>query len=106
MRKSSLIIILTAIAILLLACTKNHGQNQADQQAKRDTTAMADWKRGSKYDRIGQKRIAEMYFKKAYDALKDNPERDWETYTQTAYGLMALRFLRYDLKGSMYCIEG
>ena len=101
MRKSSLIIILTAIAILLLACTKNHGQNQADQQAKRDTTAMADWKRGSKYDRIGQKRIAEMYFKKAYDVLKDNPPKDWKTYTETAYGLMALRYLRYDLKGSM-----
>ena len=102
MKKSRLIIILIAIAIVLLACT-DHGQNQNKTvlQAKRDTAAMADWKRGSKYDRIGQKRIAEMYFKKAYDVLKDNPQKDWKTYTETAYGLMALRFLRYDMKGSM-----
>jgi AraC-like DNA-binding protein len=102
MRKSRFIIILTVLVIVLLACT-NHGQNQNQTalQTKRDTAAMADWERASKYDRIGQKRIAEMYFKKAYDALKDNPARDWKTYTETAYGLMALRYLRYDLEGSM-----
>ena len=76
MRKTRFIIILSAIVIVLLACT-NHGQhqNQTVEQTKRDTAAMADWERGSKYDRIGQKRIAEMYFKKAYDALKDHPAR-------------------------------
>ena len=102
MRKTRFIIILSAIVIVLLACT-NHGQhqNQTVEQTKRDTAAMADWERGSKYDRIGQKRIAEMYFKKAYDALKDHPARDWKTYSKSAYGLMALRYLRYDLKGSM-----
>ena len=102
MRKTRFIIILSAIVIVLLACT-NHGQhqNQTVEQTKRDTAAMADWERGSKYDRIGQKRIAEMYFKKAYDALKDHPARDWKTYSKSAYGLMALHYLRYDLKGSM-----
>ena len=102
MKGTRFIIILTALVIVLLACT-NHGQNQDQtvEQTKGDTAAMADWKRGEECDRIGQKRIAEMYFKKAYDALKDNPARDWNAYAKSAYGLMALRYLRFDLKGSM-----
>jgi len=102
MKGTRFIIILTVLVIVLLACT-NHGQNQGQtvEQTKGDTAAMADWKRGEECDRIGQKRIAEMYFKKAYDALKDNPARDWNAYAKSAYGLMALRYLRFDLKGSM-----
>ena len=102
MKGTRFIIILTVLVIVLLACT-NHGQNQGQtvEQTKGDTAAMADWKRGEECDRIGQKRIAEMYFKKAYDALKDNPARDWNAYAKSAYSLMALRYLRFDLKGSM-----
>ena len=105
MRNNRFIILLIAIiAGLFVAACKDgvgQGEGQTAEQTQRDTAAMADWMLGSKYDRLGQKRLAELYFKKAYDALKDDPARDLVTYSETSYGLMSVLYQRNDVEGSM-----
>ena len=105
MRNTKFFISLIAIVGMLFvtACKGGFGQgeDQIPEHLQRDSAAMADWMLGQKYDRQGQKRLAEMYFKKAYDALKDDPIKDLVTYSETSYGLMSVLYQRNDVEGSM-----
>ena len=105
MRNTKFFIQLIAIVGMLFvtACKGGFGQgeDQIPEHLQRDSAAMADWMLGQKYDRQGQKRLAEMYFKKAYDALKDDPIKDLVTYSETSYGLMSVLYQRNDVEGSM-----
>ena len=105
MKNTKFFIPLIAIVGMLFvtACKGGFGQgeDQIPEHLQRDSAAMADWMLGQKYDRQGQKRLAEMYFKKAYDALKDDPIKDLVTYSETSYGLMSVLYQRNDVEGSM-----
>ena len=105
MKNTKFFIPLIAIVGMLFvtACKGGFGQgeDQIPEHLQRDSAAMADWMLGQKYDREGQKRLAEMYFKKAYDALKDDPIKDLVTYSETSYGLMSVLYQRNDVEGSM-----
>ena len=61
----------------------------------------ADNLRARAYDHNWQMRIAEHYYRKSYEALRDNPEQDWDTFTDSGYRWAALRFARGDIDGSL-----
>ena len=68
--------------------------------------AKADHMRGLGYDAGWQMRIAEHYYKKAYEKYALNPSHDWDSYTDAGYRWACLRFGRGDTEGALNVITG
>ena len=75
------------------------------EQAKIVSTAKADHLRGMAYDQGWQMRIAEHFYKKAYEGYDADPSQDWYTYTDAGYRWAYLRFRRGDMEGAMNVIS-
>jgi len=76
------------------------------EQAKLVSPAKADHLRGLGYDAGWQMRIAEHYYKKAYESFAINPSQDWDSYTDAGYRWACLRFGRGDTEGALNVITG
>lgn len=76
------------------------------EQAKLVSPAKADHMRGLGYDAGWQMRIAEHYYKKAYEKYAFNPSQDWDSYTDAGYRWACLRFGRGDTEGALNVITG
>ena len=134
MRKSRYVIILTAVfAVLTLLASCTHCSETNDENAKATwqryneaynaknlnraldvidsmetekivSTAKADHLRGLVYDQGWQMKIAEHFYKKAYEGYDADPSQDWYTYTDAGYRWAYLRFRRGDTEGAMNVI--
>ena len=71
------------------------------EQAKLITTAQADYMRGMAYDIGWQMRIAEHYYRKAYEGYSDDPSQNWHAYSDAGYRLAYLRANRGDTDGAI-----
>ena len=76
------------------------------EQVKLVSPAKADHMRGLGYDAGWQMRIAEHYYKKAYEKYAFNPSQDWDSYTDAGYRWACLRFGRGDTEGALNVITG
>ena len=76
------------------------------EQVKLVSPAKADHMRGLGYDAGWQMRIAEHYYKKAYEKYAFNPSQDWDSYTDAGYRWACLRFGRGDTEGALNIITG
>jgi len=89
----------------LVDSSVNHEQTVAlaDSLERADVLSapQADLLRGLCYDRGWQMRLAEYYYKKAYEALSADPGQDWVLYAESGYRLIALRTMRLDLQGAL-----
>ena len=74
------------------------------EQAKIVSTPKADHLRGFAYDQGWQMRIAEHFYKKAYEGYALDPSQDWGSYTDAGYRWAYLRFRRGDTEGAMNVI--
>ncbi len=61
----------------------------------------ADCLRAFVYDENWQMRLAELYYKKAYEALADDPAQDWTLYGDAGYRYAVMMDQRGDVAGSM-----
>ena len=81
---------------MMAGCTQcsetRHGEN---------SQAMADYQRALAYDQGWQMKIAEHYYKKAYQGFAQKPTQDWYHYTDAGYRWAYLRFRRGDTEGAM-----
>ena len=68
------------------------------------STPKADHLRGFIYDQGWQMKIAEHFYKKAYEGYAANPSQDWYSYTDAGYRWAYLRFRRGDTEGAMNVI--
>ena len=76
------------------------------EQEELVSPAKADHMRGLGYDAGWQMRIAEHYYKKAYEKYAFNPSQDWDSYTDAGYRWACLRFGRGDTEGALNVITG
>ena len=76
------------------------------EQVKLVSPAKADHMRGLGYDAGWKMRIAEHYYKKAYEKYAFNPSQDWDSYTDAGYRWACLRFGRGDTEGALNVITG
>ena len=67
-------------------------------------TPEADYKRGLVYDQGWQMKIAEHFYKKAYEGYASDPSQDWYTYADAGYRWACLRFGRGDTGGALSVI--
>ena len=101
MRQSIHLTILCAVLVLMTACTNcaNTTKVKADI-----ATAKADYQRGLDYDRGWQMRIAEHYYKKAFEGFSVDPAQDWGSYGDAGYRWACLRFGRGAVEGALSVI--
>ena len=68
------------------------------------STPKADHLRGLVYDQGWQMKIAEQFYKKAYEGYAADPSQDWGVYADTGYRWAFLRFRRGDTEGTLNII--
>ena len=74
------------------------------EQTKIVSTPKANHLRGLAYDQGWQMRIAEHFYKKAYQGFASKPIQDWNSYTDAGYRWACLRFGRGDTEGALSVI--
>ena len=99
MKQRIYLFILCAVLALMTACT--HSSETKDDKS---SSAMADYQRALAYDQGWQMKIAEHYYKKAYQGFAQNPAQDWHHYTDAGYRWACLRFRRGDTEGALNVI--
>lgn len=65
------------------------------------TAPQADYLRAIAYDKAWQMRVAEYFYKKAYNACSSNPKEDWVTYGESGYRMAHLMGQRGDVEGEL-----
>ena len=97
--KPATIVIVSVALLVFAACS---GGKTSKNPAKIDSTIIFNYRKAYDYDfKTQQKKLAEVYYKKVYDALKDEPDMNRELYTRAGYSLAALKSMRMDFEGSM-----
>ena len=56
---------------------------------------------GEKYDREDKKRLAEYYFRKSYNIIKEDPDQDFDLYIGAGYGYSCLTLLRGNIEDGL-----
>ena len=105
MRKEGLrylIILCLGIALTMMGCTGNGKEKQPSDVV---ATARDYHKRGVEYDGQWQMRLAELYYKKAFETLIDNPSQDWECYADAGYRYAYLMLQRGEVEGGLSIIS-
>ena len=80
------------------------------EQADIINEARADYLRGLAYDQGWQMRIAEIFYKKAFESVEstDSPNytnQEWQCYTDAGYRWACLRFARGDTEGALSIVS-
>ena len=96
MKQRIYIFLLCTVLTMMAACT--HRSETKDDEG---SSAMADYQRALAYDQGWQMKIAEHYYKKAYQGFAQNAAQDWYHYTDAGYRWAYLRFRRGDTEGAM-----
>ena len=99
MKQRIYIILLCAVLTMVAACT--HRSETKDDEI---SSAMADYQRALAYDQGWQMKIAEHYYRKAYQGFAQTPAKDWYHYSDAGYRWAYLRFRRGDAEGAMNVI--
>ena len=68
------------------------------------TTSKADHLRGLVYDQGWQMKIAEQFYKQAFQGYASDPSKDWGSYTDAGYRWACLRSRRGDTEGALNTI--
>ena len=71
------------------------------EQAKTVSTTKADYLRGIAYDAGWKMRIAEHFYKKAYENYVPKTSQDWFDYTDAGYRYAYMHFGRGDTEGAL-----
>ena len=93
------IVLLCTVLTMMAACT--HCSETKDDEG---SAAMADYQRALAYDQGWQMKLAEHYYRKAYQGFAQKPAEDWHHYTDAGYRWACLRFRRGDTEGALNII--
>ena len=82
MKKTIYLILLCALLASTTGCKNSKGENGVSEGVH---AAQSDHNLGMQFDMAGQMHAAELYYRKAYEALKNDPSRDWNCYADAGY---------------------
>lgn len=91
-------ILIICAVMVLVGCTESH---KSDDKPEWVRQAIRDYNQGVEYDMSGQMRLAEMYYRKAYMAMKEEPEARLGFYGETGFRYSFLMFIRGDKEGAL-----
>lgn len=102
MIRKSLLILLSICFLVLVGCT---GNNKSDESSALVSEAREYRDKAWECDSLWQMRLAEMYYRKAYETLKDDPSQDWWLFGDAGYRYACLLFQRGDMEGAVATIS-
>ena len=76
------------------------------ESSKYISTARANFLRGITFDKGWQMRLAEHYYKKAFEDYSTDPAQDWHEYAEAGYRWSYLRYRRGDTEGALGLTSG
>ena len=103
------IIILTTVFTMLavlIGCTGKQIGEDGEKMTETVWNARHNYEVGVEYDnQRHQMRIAELYYRKSYEILKDNPSQDWNIYAEAGYRYACLLYQRSDMEGALAIVS-
>ena len=97
MRKAIYLIIFCTL-MTLTGCTEKPSGNHVSEDIHIAHTWLSE---AQEYDRAGQMRLAELYYKKSYETMKEEPSQDWPAYGETGYRYACMLYQRGDTEGAL-----
>ena len=93
---TSKVVIFLCVVLAMTGCT---GEKKAGGAiSDKVYTALAWRDEALEYDKAGQMRLAELYYKKAYELMKDEPSQDWLAYGDAGYRYACMLYQRGDME--------
>jgi len=102
MKKATYIALLCAAMILTAGCTD---EKAGASMSEKVSNALDCHKNALEYDEAGQMRLAELYYRRAYELLKDNPSQDWLVYGDAGYRYACMLYQRGDMEGVLTLVN-
>ena len=100
-RNTYVLFLILCIAMVLAGCKEKQDATVIDNV----NTAAGSFNEGIQYDMSRQMRLAELFYKKAYDLLKDNPSQDWDLYGSAGYRYACMLYQRSDMEGALAVVN-
>ena len=100
-RNTYVLFLILCIAMVLAGCKEKQDASVIDNV----NTAAGSFNEGIQYDMSRQMRLAELFYKKAYDLLKDNPSQDWDLYGSAGYRYACMLYQRSDMEGALAVVN-
>ena len=95
--KKNIHIIICCTLLALIGCTGK----TSDETAKIVDEIQVDYQRAREFNNANQMRLAELYYKKAFEALRDEPFQDIFIYGDAGYRYAVLLQERGDIEGAL-----
>ena len=106
MRQALHLIILCAWLALMAGCSGKPTGDSEEKMSETARTALQYRKQASDYDfRMHQMRLAELYYRKAYETLKDNPSQAWDIYADAGYRCAYLLSQRGNMESALTIVS-
>ena len=96
---TSKVVIFLCVVLAMTGCT---GEKKAGGAiSEKVYTALAWRDEALEYDKAGQMRLAELYYKKVYELMKDEPSQDWLAYGDAGYRYACMLYQRGDMEEAL-----
>ena len=104
--RHSLYLILLCAVLTILGCTGKQAGAGEEKMTEAQWTARHYHELGMEYDfRRHQMRIAELYYRKSYEILKNDPSQAWDIYGDAGYRYACMLIQRGDMEGALTVIN-
>ena len=99
-------IILCFVLTLMAGCSGKPTGDSTSELTETVWTARHNLEVGLEYDnQRHQMRLAELYYRKAYETLKDDPSQAWDVYAEAGYRYACLLYQRGDMEGALTVVN-
>ena len=102
MKQTLYLILLCTVLTLMTGCTDEKAGGSMSDKVYTALTWRDD---AMEYDRAGQMRLAELFYKKAYETMKDEPSQDWLVYGDAGYRYACMLYQRDDMEGTLAVVN-
>ena len=96
-RNPYFLLLILCCAMVLIGCTEQPAASNPDNI----NSAVSCFNEGVDYDKAGQMRLAELFYKKAYEKVLKEPSQAWDLYAEAGYRYACLLYQRSDMEGAL-----
>ena len=99
-------LLLLCAVLVILGCTGKQVGDSEEKMTEVQWTARHYHELGMEYDfQRHQMRIAELYYRKSYEILKNDPSQAWDIYGDAGYRYACMLIQRGDMEGALTVIN-
>lgn len=99
--KNNLSLLVSRLSLLILLALTGCARHDAGKPSENLSCARHDYNQGITHDQAWQMRLAELYYGRAYRAMKENPAEDWWLYGEAAFRYSHMLTNRGDIESAV-----